>query len=332
VIRVLVAGDHFVTPALVTDALRARLGDRLVVSTLTLPWPHTPFGPVAEVDEASGDEQELIEALRGVEILVTQMAPLTARVLDSADALRLVVVCRGGPVNVNLEAAAARGIEVRSTPGRNAVAAAEHTVALLLAALRRIPEVHATVQAGQWRSDLYALDAVGSELAGSTVGLVGYGAIGRRVGRILRAFDAEVLVHDPYVDSSSLAGVTLVDLPELLERSTAVSLHVRLTAQTRGMIGAAELARMPRGAVLVNTARGGLLDYDALADALESGHLGAAALDVFDVEPLPPDSRLRTAPRLVLTPHLAGATRQTAQRAAALAADAVADYVKGGGR
>ena len=331
-IRVLVAGDHFVTPALVTDALRARLGDRLVVSTLTLPWPHEPFGPVAEVDEASGDEQELIEALRGVEIVVTQMAPFTARVLNSADDLRLVVVCRGGPVNVNLEAAAARGVEVRSTPGRNAVAAAEHTVALLLAALRRIPEVHATVQAGQWRSDLYALEAVGSELAGSTVGLVGYGAIGRRVGRILRAFDAQVLVHDPYVDSSSLAGVTLVDLPELLERSTAVSLHARLTAQTRGMIGAAELARMPRGAVLVNTARGGLLDYDALADALESGHLGAAALDVFDVEPLPPNSRLRTAPRLVLTPHLAGATRQTAQRAAALAADAVADYVKGVGR
>lgn len=336
--RVLVAGDHFVTPALITDALHARLGDPrsgdarfgagLDVSTLTLPWPHTPFGPVAEVDEASGDEQTLIDALPGIEIAVTQMAPFTARVLDAADALKLVVVCRGGPVNVNLAAAAARGIEVRATPGRNAIAAAEHAVALLLAALRQIPQVHASVRAGEWRSDLYALDAVGSELAGATVGLVGYGAIGRHVGRILRAFDAEVLVHDPYVDPSILDGAVAVGLPELLDRSVAVSLHARLTPETRGMIGAAELARLPRGAVLVNTARGGLLDYDALVDALESGHLGGAALDVFDVEPLPPGSRLRTAPRLVLTPHLAGATRQTAERAASLAADAIADYLQ----
>jgi D-3-phosphoglycerate dehydrogenase len=123
-----------------------------------------------------------------------------------------------------------------------------------------------------------------------------------------------------------------VALPELLARSNAVSLHARLTAETAGMIGAAELAQLPRGAVLVNTARGGLLDYDALVDALESGQLTAAALDVFDVEPLPAGSRLRTAPHLVLTPHLAGATRQTAQRAASLAAEAVADYLRGNSR
>src|SRR5689334_25365683 len=111
--------------------------------------------------------------------------------------MRLVACTRGGAVSVNLAAAEARGIAVRSTPGRNAVAAAEHTVALLLAALRRIPDTHATVRAGQWRSDLYALDACGSELAGTPVGLIGYGAIGARVARVLRAFEAEVFVHDP---------------------------------------------------------------------------------------------------------------------------------------
>lgn len=325
--RVLVAGDHFVTPGLVADALAARFGDRLDLTTHTGPWPYTPFGPVGEVDEASDIEDELIAALPGVEVVVTQMAPFTERVFDAADALKLIVVTRGGPVNVNLAAAAARGIEVRTTPGRNAVAAAEHTIALLLAAMRHIPATHASVLAGQWRSDLYALDAVGTELHGTTVGLVGYGAIGSRVARILRAFDATVLVHDPYAEPSTVDNATLVGLDELTERAEVLSLHARLTDETRGLVDAARIARLPRGAVLVNTARGGLVDYDAVVDALESGQLGAAAFDVFDAEPLPADSRLRGAPRVVLTPHLAGATRQTAQRAATQAADALAGWL-----
>ncbi|WP_433375487.1 2-hydroxyacid dehydrogenase [Actinoplanes sp. CA-142083] len=320
--RILVAGDHFVTPGLVEAALRARLGDELVVTTLTSAWPYQPFGKIGEVDEACGDEDELIAALAGVEVAVTQMAPFTARVLEAADALRLIVCTRGGPVNVNVAAAAERGIEVRSTPGRNAPAAAEHTLALMLAALRRIPDVHPTVRGGEWRSDLYALDAAGRELSGATVGLVGYGAIGARVARILAAFDASVVVYDPYA-----AGVdTVSTLDELLSRADVVSLHARLTAETHHMIDAAALGRMPRGAVLVNTARGGLVDYDAVVDALESGQLGAAAFDVFEAEPIPAGSRILTARNVVLTPHLAGATVQTAERAATMAAEAVADY------
>jgi len=311
-----------VTPDLLTEALR---GQDLEVSTLTLPWPHVPFGPVAEVDEASGTEDELIAALRGVRVLVTQMAPVTERVLAACPDLELVVVCRGGPVNVNLEAAQRFRVAVRSTPGRNAIAAAEHTVALLLAALRHIPEIHQGLREGAWRSDLYALDEVGSELSGSTVGLVGFGAIGARVVRILQAFDATVIVHDPYADVES------VELRELLSRSSVVSLHARLTASNRRMIDAERIALMPRGAVLVNTARGGLVDYDAVVDALESGHLGAAAFDVFDTEPLPPGSRLLKAPRTVFTPHLAGATRQTASRAAMLAAQQVSTYLSENG-
>jgi D-3-phosphoglycerate dehydrogenase / 2-oxoglutarate reductase len=203
------------------------------------------------------------------------MAPFTHRVLAAADALRLFVCTRGGPVKVNVPAATGRGVLVCATPGRNAVAAAEHTVALLLAALRRIPDVHPTVRAGEWRSDLYALDAAGHELSGSTVGLVGYGAIGARVARILRAFDAEVLVYDPYAEPGP---GSVTDLDELFARSFVVSLHARLTPASRHLVDAARLARMPRGGVLVNTARGGLVDYDAVVDALESGHLGAAAV------------------------------------------------------
>ncbi|MEV0395001.1 2-hydroxyacid dehydrogenase [Polymorphospora rubra] len=327
---ILIAGDHFVTCGLVAEQLRAAVGEAVEIRELTLPWPYTPFGPVAEVDEASGTEDELIAALDGVRIAVTQMAPFTERVLAAAPELRLVVVCRGGPVNVNIPAATAHGVTVRTTPGRNAVAAAEHTVALLTAALRQIPANHAGLVAGQWRSDLYALEHCGDELAGATVGLVGYGAIGSRVARILHAFDAEVLVHDPYADPATVTGRP-VDLPELLAASEVVSLHARLTPETSGMIDAAALARMRPGAVLVNTARGGLVDYPAVARALHSGRLRAAAFDVFDAEPLPADSPLRTAPRVVMTPHLAGATRQTAIRAARLSAEAVAAHLAGEG-
>ena len=329
--RILIAGDHFVTPPLVESALRDRLGSAPTITTLTSAWPYRPFGKVGEVDEACGDEDELAAALAGVDVAVTQMAPFTAKVLAAADALRLIVCTRGGPVNVNLAAAAERGVEVRSTPGRNAPAAAEHTLALMLAALRSIPDVHATVRAGEWRSDLYALSAAGRELSGATVGLVGYGAIGARVARILAAFDAEVVVYDPYAaPDRSVTAVSTLD--ELLDRSEVVSLHARLTAETRHVIDAAALARMPHGSVLVNTARGGLVDYDAVVDALESGRLAAAAFDVYEAEPIPPGTRLLTAPNVVLTPHLAGATVQTAQRAAALAAEAVAAFLKQAGQ
>jgi D-3-phosphoglycerate dehydrogenase len=327
-VKTLLAGDHFVRNELLAKALSSLDDVSFDFREVTLPWPLTPFGPVAEVDEASDAEDQLIEALSGVEIAVTQMGPFTERVLAAATELRFLVVCRGGPVNVNVPAAAKRGIVVASTPGRNAVAAAEHAVALMMGALRNLPRLQRSLEQGEWRSDLYAYDECGVELDGSTVGLVGYGAIGQRVARVMLAFGAHVLVTDPYITNAP-EGIELVGLDDLLRRSDVVSLPARLTDQTRGMIGADQIALMPRGAVLVNTARGGLLDYDATVDALESGQLGAAAFDVFPSEPVPAGERLLTAPNVVMTPHLAGATRQTAHRAGSLAAEAVAAYLSG---
>lgn len=322
--RVLAAGDHFVLNRLLVEALRREVPGEVEISELTLPWPVVPFGPVGEVDEASDVEDELIEALRGVEVCVTQMAPLTSRVLAASPDLKLFCVSRGGPVNANLTAATAAGVAVTFAPGRNAVATAEHTLAMLLAATRRIPQTHADLAGGVWRGDYYTHDNVGPELEDSTVGLVGYGAIGRRVARMLEGFGAEVLVFDPYVD---LPGQ--VELDELLRRSRFVSLHARATPETTGMIGAEAIAAMPAGSVLVNCARGALLDYDALCDALDSGHLFGAAVDVFPEEPIPAGSRLLTTPNLVMTPHLAGASKQTAAKAAAIVAADVARYVRG---
>jgi D-3-phosphoglycerate dehydrogenase / 2-oxoglutarate reductase len=328
--RILLAGDHFVLNALLVHALRAEVGDDLDISELTLDWPLTPFGRVGEVDEASGTEDEMVEALNGVEVCVTQMAPLTEKILAAAPDLRLFCVTRGGPVNANLDAATRHGVAVCSAPGRNAVATAEHTVAMMLSAMRRIPQTHADLLAQSWRSDYYSYDRVGPELADSTIGLIGYGAVGGRVARILTGFGAHVLVFDPYVDEQALAGVAeRVELAELVSRSNVVTLHARLTPETADIIGAEQIAALPDGAVVVNCARGGLLDYDALCDGLDSGHLFGAALDVFPEEPIPQGSRLLTTPNIVMTPHLAGASKQTAANAAQIAAAEVSRYLRG---
>lgn len=327
-VRILAAGDHFVRSSLLVDALRAEVGAGAEITTLDLPWPIEPFHAVAEVDEASGSEDELIAALRGVRVCVTQMAPLTERMLRECPELELFAVGRGGPVNANIAAAQRHGVIVTNAPGRNAVATAEHTVALMLAAARRVPHTHGELRSGVWRGDYYTYEAVGLELNGATVGLVGYGAIGHRVARILQGFGAHVIVYDPYVESTP-DEVELVELGELLHRSNVVSLHARLTPENRGLIGAAEIAAMPAGSILVNCARGGLLDYDAACDALDSGHLFAVAVDVFPQEPLPADSRLLRTPGLVTTPHLAGASKQTAHNAAHTVAADVARFLRG---
>lgn len=331
-LTVFVAGDQFVGSQLLVDALTDELGPGAFVATsLELPWPVEPFGPVAEVDEASGTEEQVIEAVGAAEIAVTQMGPFTRKVFAAAPGLRLVCVCRGGPVNVDLEAASAAGVTVTFTPGRNAPAAAEYAVGMILAALRRIPEASAELKGGQWRGDYYAYPNAGIELAGTTVGLVGYGAAGTVVARVLRAFGARVKVADPFVAAERAAadGVEMTDLDALLRESMVVSLHARLTTDNAKMINARTLSLLPRGAVLVNTARGGLVDYDDLRHALDSGQLAAVALDVYDVEPPDPSSRLVSDPRVICTPHLAGASRQTAHRAAQLVAAEVGRYVRG---
>lgn len=326
--RVLAAGDHFVLNRILIDAVRAETSHDLSVTEITLPWPVRPFGPVAEVEEASGTEEQLIEALRGVAVCVTQMAPLTRRILEASPELELFGISRGGPVNANLRAATEHGVAVCYAPGRNAGATAEHTLGLILAAARRIPQTHAELAAGRWRGDYYRFDDVGIELCGSTVGLVGCGAVGRRVAQMLTAMGASVLVHDPY--ASDLGGIAEpVPLDELLARAQIVSLHARATPQTNGMIGAAQIAAMPSGSIIVNCARGALLDYDAVCDALDAGHLFAAAFDVFPEEPIPAGSRLLTTPHIVLTPHLAGASKQTAANAARIIAQDVGHHLRG---
>lgn len=327
---ILAAGDEFVLPGLLTAALRTELGGDPEIRELALQWPSVAFGPVGEVDEAAGTEAQIIEALAGVDIAVTHLAPFTKAVFEASPRLRLVVVSRGGPVNVNLDAATAHKVAVCYAPGRNANAVAEFTIGLIIAACRNIVSGGQAMREGDWHGRYFEYGAAGSEISGSTVGLIGYSAVGRLVARLLTAFGAKVSAYDPYVDESRFdPGVTKVgDLEQLLAGSRIVSLHQRVTPQTRGMIGAAQLAAMPRGAVLINTARGAVVDYEALCDALDSGHLGGAGLDVHPVEPLPLGHRLHTTPNVVMTPHVAGCSREVAQLAAKICAGEVGRWLR----
>ena len=331
-ISALVAGDEFTTSEMFSDGLRAATADRAFeIHSVDSAWPREPFGPVAEVIEASDNEDAIIAAVGECRIALTQLAPFTERVLQSAPHLEWIGVSRGGPVNVNLDAATRLGIRVSFAPGRNAVAAAEYAIALMLASIRPIIAADRDLHDGVWRGDYYRYEQSGSEIAGSTVGLVGYGAIGTIVGRILRAMDAHVLVHDPYCDPERARadGVELVELDELLGRCRILSLHARLTPDTHHLLDAARLSLVPRGAVLVNTARGELVDSAIIPALLESGQLSAVALDVYEEEPLPSASPLLAAHGLIATPHLAGATRETAHRAISRIVAEAARFLEG---
>jgi D-3-phosphoglycerate dehydrogenase / 2-oxoglutarate reductase len=328
--RILVAGDHFILPTIFADAIRAEVKTAIEFREYRSPWPSVPFGRIGEVTEASGSEDEITEALQGVNIYVANHAPLTKKIIESAPDLKLAVIARGGPTNANVNAATQHGVLVCNAPGRNATATAEHTVSLILAVLRRIPETHAALAQGEWRGDYYEYDKCGLELEDSTAGLIGYGAIGSRVARMLRGFGCHVLAYDPYAKPETFGDLAQnVGLEELLSRSRIVSLHARATPETQGMIGAKQLAMLPARSVLINCARGTLIDYDAVCDALETGHLWGAGFDVFPEEPIPPNSRLLRTPHIVMTPHIAGASKQTAEKAARIAASEVRRFLQG---
>ncbi len=273
-------------------------------------------------------KETLNAELGAAEALVVRSATrVTAELIARAPKLLVVGRAGVGVDNVDLDAATRRGILVMNTPGGNAPSVAEHTVALLLALARRIPMLDSAMHAGRWEKS----KGIGTELRGKTLGLIGMGRVGSEVARRARSLEMKVLACDPYVTESaaSEAGVSLVPLDELFAQSDYITLHTALVPETQRIINAQSLAKMKKGAQLVNTARGELVDEAALADALRSGHLGGAALDVFAVEP-PKDSPLLAMPNVVATPHVGGSTVEAQEEVGTLIAQQVRDYLSSG--
>jgi D-3-phosphoglycerate dehydrogenase len=266
---------------------------------------------VRTVDGA--DRAALLPALAGADALIVRSATtVDAEALAAAPRLSVVARAGVGLDNVDVPAATARGVMVVNAPQSNIVSAAEHAIALLLAVARRVPTAHASLISGEWKRSKFT----GVELTGKTAALLGLGRIGALVAQRLSAFGMRVIAYDPYVSAARAAqmGVSLMTLPEVLAQADVISVHLPKTPETLGMIGKDELATFKPGAILINAARGGLVDEAALAEALRSGHLGGAGIDVYAKEPTTA-SPLFDAPNAVVTPHLGASTEEAQEKA-----------------
>jgi (S)-sulfolactate dehydrogenase len=266
-------------------------------------------------------------------LIVRNRTQVDADLLGRGPRLRVVGRLGVGLDNIDLATCAGRGIEVIPATGANALAVAEYVVCTVMLLLRGAYASTPAVAAGKWPR---AALGEGRETAGKTLGVVGFGGIGRLAAKLAQGLGMKVIATDPAIAAGERvwreSGVAYRGLDDLLAEADAVTLHVPLTPETRHLVTAGRLARMKRGAVLVNTARGGIVDEAALAESLASGHLGGAALDVFEAEPLPAGSPLASVPNLVLTPHIAGVTRESNVRVSSLVAENVARALTGSSR
>ena len=255
-------------------------------------------------------ESELVSIVADYSaIVVRSQTKITAKVIEAAKKLKAVGRAGVGVDNVDVEAATRRGIIVMNTPGGNTVSTAEHAFSLLVSIARNIPQAHASVKAAKWDRKNFE----GVELHGKTIGILGMGRIGTEIARRAIAFGMRPLAYDPYLSPTrarSLQVELFEDLDDVLSRADFVTLHMPLTTETKHLIDAKRLAKMKRGARIINCARGGLIDETALADALRSGHIAAAALDVFETEPPPSEFPLRNLENVVFTPHLGASTTE----------------------
>jgi D-3-phosphoglycerate dehydrogenase / 2-oxoglutarate reductase len=260
-------------------------------------------------------------------LIVRSATKVTSELLDKAPNLRCVGRAGVGVDNIDLEAATKRGIIVMSTPGGNAVSVAEHTFALMLSLARQVPRLDKAFHEGRWEKS----SAAGMEMSGKTLGLIGLGRIGSEVAMRAEAFDMRVLGYDPYISEAAAKefSVELVPLDRLLAESDFVSLHTALSPATQNLINAQTLAKMKKGVFIINAARGELIEEAALADALKSGHIGGAGLDVFAVEP-PKNSPLVGLPNVIATPHIAGSTTEAQEEVGTQVAVQVKDYLAEG--
>jgi D-3-phosphoglycerate dehydrogenase len=296
---------------LVTDGVDERGLQRLIESA--------EFD-VTIVDDSSSPE--FAQALDRAQGLVVRSATMVdAAMIDAAPALKVIGRAGVGVDNIDVEAASQRGIAVFNAPSGNTVAAAELTMALILAMVRRLVEADDSVRVGKWDRSRFQ----GVELEGRTLGLIGAGRVGGEVALRAQSFGMDVIVYDPYLTEArgDELGFRLTDLDVVLENSDIISVHVPLTTETEGLVGEEALSKMKADGYLVNAARGGVIDEAALARALIAGTIAGAALDVYQTEPLPDDSPLRQAPNLIMTPHIGASTRDAQVRVAAEIAERI---------
>jgi D-3-phosphoglycerate dehydrogenase / 2-oxoglutarate reductase len=278
------------------------------------------------VDTKAGRKHdELARDLAGADALIVRSATqVTAQLIEAAPKLRVIARAGTGVDNVDVPAATARGILVMNAAGASSVSVAELAMGLMLSLARPIPAADASMKRGEWEKKKF----MGTELRGKLLGVIGFGRIGREVAARARAFGMEIAAYDPFIAAraAEAAGIPLLELDDLLSRADFLTLHMPSLPETHHVMNAARLARCKKGVRIVNTARGELIDEAALADAIESGHVAGAGLDVFDSEP-PSDTRLTSLPQVVATPHIAASTHEAQEQVGSEIAINVRDYL-----
>jgi D-3-phosphoglycerate dehydrogenase len=278
--------------------------------------------------------EEFIKRIQGedIGIVVVEADFISREIFEKATKLKFLGVCRADLAFVDIKAATERGMPVVNTPARNAAGVAELTVGLMLSLLRNIPQAHQMIISGSWVDPTAAYHSMrGTELGGKTVGIVGFGAIGRRVAKIVSAFDSSVLAYDPFLDPNIIkkAGARPVELDELMKESDIITLHASTTPEAMGLISAQRITLMKRTAYLINAANAFLLDNEGIIKALKEKRIAGAAFDVFETWPVRSDSPLLKMDNVVLTPHIGGATAETVVRYSTMIVDDVERFLKG---
>lgn len=287
--------------------------------------PLTEKGYEFAAYERNDDVNVQIEEAKDADILIIANMPLKAEVINACPNLKYIDVAFTGVDHVALDAAKAKGIKVSNASGYSTVAVAELTIAMILDLLRYVPQVDAACRAGKTKAGF-----IGNELEGKTVGLIGTGHIGTRVAQLVSAFGAKVIAYNGFSHKEDTDLIKYVPLKELMERSDIVSLHCPVTDQSRGIINAESLSYMKPTAFLVNEARGPVVDSKALADALNSGKIAGAGIDVFEMEPpLPTDHPLLHAKNTIVTPHVAFATQESMEKRAVIVFDNIDAFLRG---
>lgn len=285
--------------------------------------------------EKNGPEIEVVPDVilkhgKNANVLAGLFLPISSKVFDEMPNLKIVGVSRAGVENVNVKEATERGILVFNVMGRNAHAVSDFTVGMILSEFRNIARAHHAIKNGEWRKTFSNSDNI-MELNGKNIGMVGFGHIGKLLARKLSGFDVNMLIYDPYVSKEDIEkqGYEKVELKDLLKRSDVVTLNARLTPENKHMIGAEQLSLMKETAILVNTGRAGLVDQDALIDTLKSNKIAGAALDVFPIEPIGPDSELLKLDNVTLTTHIAGTTSDALNNSPYLLMEDIQKFLKG---
>lgn len=319
--KVLVIGDPLLSAGKLKTAVHTVLGENIEVFCVDWkPANDEEFWYLRSIVEKNGPSvgkppQEIYDFVKEVDLIVTQHTPINAQIIAAAKKCTAIGICRAGVENIDVKAATEHNIAVFRTMGRNANAVSDYTIGMMLSEMRNIARSHAELKQGNWKKQ-YANAAFVGDMYGKVIGLVGFGYIGHVVAQKLKGFDVEIIVYDPYASAETIerSGCKKVSLEELCQKSDFISMHARLSEETQGLLGRDQFAMMKPTAYVINTARAGLIDEQALIDALETKKIGGAAIDVFWVEPPAEDHPFMTLENVTITPHLAGSTKDAFNR------------------